>query len=209
MNPEEKEEIRKDLAGYIIGTIDEWLRLADFETSREGQARQYRIRWEQSTDNAMIASVSYVRDVDPLVRFGVQIDVETLPDLPPIGPENDLGIYGIDESEPAPEWAPATLAQCLAGDHIRIGTDETDVVRCSSGIWHADSSDAWRPKKWNHLELRMELAANPKQPGVERSGFCEYPPNLPCEILCTPERKVVLLLQSAFSGSAVISSDVD
>jgi hypothetical protein len=125
----------------------------------------------------------------------------------PIGhTQTDCGDH--DETHPEPltgavasEWVPATLVQCLAGDHIRIGTDETDVLRSSSGIWHADNSDAWQPKKWNHLELRMELVANP--------GFQEYPPNTPCEILCTPERKAVLLLQARFPGSAVVSSDVD
>lgn len=99
------------------------------------------------------------------------------------------------------EWVPGTLAQCLVGDRIRIGTDETDVLRCSAGVWHADTSDAWHPRGWKHIELRMDLSANP--------GFQEYPPNLPCEILATPERKAALLLQSAFPGSAVISSDVD
>src|SRR4051812_23880369 len=103
--------------------------------------------------------------------------------------------------EPDPEWVPATLLLCLAGDHIRIGQDETDVIRSSAGIWHADTSDAWRPRAWKHTELRMDLSANP--------GFQEYPPNLACEILCTPERTAALLLQTQFPGSAVISSDVD
>lgn len=101
-----------------------------------------------------------------------------------------------------PGWAPATLVQCLAGDRIRIGTDETDVIRTDGGrVWHADNTDPCRPKPWKHIELRMELAANP--------GFQEYPPNTPCEILCTPERKASLLLQTQFPGSAVASSDVD
>lgn len=100
------------------------------------------------------------------------------------------------------EWVPATLVQCLAGDHIRIGTDETDVIRTDGGrVWHADNTNPYRPKPWKHIELRMELAANP--------GFQEYPPNTPCEILCTPERAASLAFQSAFSGSAVTSSDVD
>lgn len=103
--------------------------------------------------------------------------------------------------EPTPEWMSATLTHCLAGDHIRIGTDETDVVRCSAGVWYADNSDAWHPKAWKHTELRMDVTINP--------GFQEYPPNLACEILCTPERKAALLLQQAFPGSAVASSDVD
>ena len=106
-----------------------------------------------------------------------------------------------DLPEPPPEWVTATFRDCLAGDRIRLGQEETDVIRCSSGIWHVDTSDAWRPRAWEHLELRMDLAANP--------GFQQYPPNTPCEILCTPARAALLTLQSAFPGSTVISSDVD
>jgi hypothetical protein len=95
------------------------------------------------------------------------------------------------------EWVETTMRQCLAGDRIRIGAEETDVIRSSSGIWHADSSDAWHPRAWEHLELRMELAVVP--------GFTQYPPDASVEILCTSERKALLLLQGAFPGTTVIS----
>jgi hypothetical protein len=100
-------------------------------------------------------------------------------------------------SDLVPEWIETTMRQCLAGDRIRIGAEETDVIRSSSGIWHADSSDAWHPRGWEHLELRMELAAVP--------GFTQYPPNASVEILCTPGRKALLLLQGSFPGTTVIS----
>lgn len=114
--------------------------------------------------------------------------------------ENAVGKM-LASRESAPEWAPAILSLCLAGDHIRIGTDETDVLSSSVGTWHVDNTDPWHPKPWTHVELYLDLAANP--------GFQQYPPNSPVEILCSPERKAALLLQSAFPGSAVISSDVD
>lgn len=99
------------------------------------------------------------------------------------------------------EWLPATFALCLAGDRIRIGADETDVTSHSLGQWHADVSDPYRPKRWDHVELLMDVTINP--------GKRNYPPNTPCEILCTPERKATLLLQQGFPGSVVTSSDVD
>lgn len=95
-----------------------------------------------------------------------------------------------------PEWHPATFMHVLAGDRIRLGQDEATVLRCNLGIWHADTSDAWRPKAWTHTELRMELDVVP--------GFQQYPPGTACEILCTPLRLAVLRMGQAFPGSTVI-----
>lgn len=95
-------------------------------------------------------------------------------------------------------WVPATFLMCLAGDRIRVSGQETDVLRSSSGVWHANNADAWHPTPWVHTELRMDLAANP--------GFQEYPPNTPCEILMSPERLAVHLLMQTFPGTTVVSS---
>lgn len=105
---------------------------------------------------------------------------------------------------PDKTWEPATLLYCLAGDRIRIGQDETDVLRSSSGAWHAQvvssvlpSGKTWdKVTPWEHTELRLDLSANP--------GFQEYPPNLPCEILCTPERLAILHLMQGIPGTTVI-----
>lgn len=102
----------------------------------------------------------------------------------------------IKSREPA-EWTPATLLYCLTGDHIRIGQDETKVLRSSSGVWYVNTENYWHPTPWQHTELRLELEANP--------GFQEYPPNLECEILMSPERRAVFALQQAFPGTSVIS----
>lgn len=191
MTPEEKEAVRLQLTDYIVGTTNEWLRLADLEPSPD-QAGQYRISWENPTDGAMIASISKTRYGEPVVRIGVQIMADVLPDLPPIGPENDLGVYGIDDG-PAPEWLPATFVQCLAGDRIRLGSEET-VVRWTSALqWHADTSDRYQPKSWDHVELRMDLEAAP--------GRRPYPPDHACEILCDLERAAILGIQSQFPGT--------
>jgi hypothetical protein len=104
---------------------------------------------------------------------------------------------------PPPSWVASTLLYCLAGDRIRIGTDETDVLRSSSGAWHANvvssvmpSGKTWdKISPWEHTELRMELSANP--------GFQQYPPNLACEIWMTAERLAVHTLMTRFPGSTV------
>lgn len=95
------------------------------------------------------------------------------------------------------EWHPATFADVLAGDRIKLGQDEATVLRCNLGTWHADTSDAWRPRAWGHTELRMELDVVP--------GLKQYPPGTACEILCTPERLSVLRMGQAFPLSVVLS----
>lgn len=121
------------------------------------------------------------------------IDVSTFPCL-------DVASFKDDD----PVWVESTLLFCLAGDRIRIGHDETDVLRSSSGAWHANvvssvlpSGKTWdKVSPWAHTKLRLDLSANP--------GFQEYPPNLPCEILCNPERWAVLALMSAFPGTTEV-----
>jgi hypothetical protein len=215
MTPEQKDRIGRELAEYITSTMDEWLRqmVVDVE-DHPLEGVSLRIRWDAVTDGAMIANLSEIRDGEPIVRFGVSVDVQALEDLPPIGPENDLGVYGIDESDHSgvlkdeqetaalasgepPRWMPATFLMCLAGDRIRVGGQETDVLRSSSGVWHANNGDAWHPTPWVHTELRMDLTANP--------GFQQYPPDTACEILMSPERYAVHLFMQTFPGTQIIS----
>jgi hypothetical protein len=104
------------------------------------------------------------------------------------------------------DWVPTTLLYALAGDRLRIGQDETDVLRSSSGAWHANvissvlpSGKVWdKIHPWEHRELRLELSANP--------GFRHYPEDHSCEILMSAERRAVHLLMSAFPGSTVLDS---
>ena len=93
------------------------------------------------------------------------------------------------------EWIAATLKDSLAGDRIRIGTEETDVLRSTVGQWHA-GGDSWHPVRWDHQELWLELSANPP--------YQQYgKPDTEIEILCTPERAAVLLLQQEFNATPV------
>lgn len=94
----------------------------------------------------------------------------------------------------ASEWLPATLADSLAGDRIRMHGEETTVTHVRTGIWNA-TPDGRKP--WQHLKLELDLEANP--------GWHEYPPNLECEILCTPERVAMLEFQRQFPGTAPVT----
>jgi hypothetical protein len=123
---------------------------------------------------------------------------------------NDLmdAVRALDPEDPdtvrdaGPVWVAATLADCLAGDRIRIGSEQTTVNRASRGIWHADTRDEWRPRAWEHVEVRLDLEAV-KGPNGE-SLFQPYPPATAIEILCTPERQALLTLSQAFPGSEVV-----
>jgi hypothetical protein len=103
-----------------------------------------------------------------------------------------------EQASDDPVWIETTMTNCLINDRIRIGQEETTVLRSSHGLWHA--TNAWAPARWDHIELRMELEAVP--------GFKQYPPAASIEILCAPDRLAVLRLQEAFPGSQITSSHV-
>ena len=96
------------------------------------------------------------------------------------------------------EWIAATLGSCLAGDRVRVPGEEAVCSFSSAGEWHADNTDPYLPKRWDHQELVLDLSVNP--------GRRNYPVDHPCEILCTPERAAVLLLQREL-GAAPLSVD--
>lgn len=118
-------------------------------------------------------------------------------------------VDGTEEGEPArdcehgPRWLSAAFADCLAGDRIRIGQEETVVRQAGTQKWHARNrewtDDAGKTRDhqtpWEHTVLRMDLEANP--------GMHEYPAGTACEILCDAERKASLLLQQSFPGTSV------
>jgi hypothetical protein len=114
---------------------------------------------------------------------------------------DDLIASRIDRSS---RWMPATFADCLPGDRIRIGQEETDVRKAHRGQWHAkdrqwiDDNGKVRDHMtpWEHEELRLDLAANP--------GLVVYPPDTACEILCNSERAATLALQQGFPGTSSV-----
>lgn len=90
MNEKHREALRRELEQHVTGTITEWLQrtVVDVE-DHPLEGISLRVRWEQPTDGTLIAGLSEVRDGEPLARFGIQVQVDALPDLPLIGPEND------------------------------------------------------------------------------------------------------------------------
>lgn len=98
-----------------------------------------------------------------------------------------LGCGEHDKPEPAPEWIASTFLHIEKGDRLRIGQDEATVLSVFKSTWHADTSDSYRPKPWEHVELYADL-------GFGRSPF---PTDTPVEILCDEQRKAKLALSHA------------
>lgn len=181
MTPEEKAVIDAAINWLTVGT----------------RAKEFGLCEEERFLTGAVQSLIYVREHE---------------DVPPLHPDTVITressgatAMKIERWQGDPKvWTPATFLYALAGDRIRIGTDETDVLRSSSGAWHANvvssvlpSGKTWdKVTPWEHTELRLDLSANP--------GFREYPADTPCEILCTPERLAVLTLMTVFPGTKEI-----
>lgn len=102
----------------------------------------------------------------------------------------------VEVREDDPVWVPATFGLCLAGDRIRIGQEETDVLRTTAGVWFVNTSNYWQPTPWKHTELRMDLAAN--------RGWREYSPDVRCEILMSPARRAAFEIMLKFPGTTQV-----
>lgn len=77
----EREKLADALAEYAAGTVQEWMRIVDLDEPR----MQARASW-QDDGTFSLGEAPYSDDFG---RYRLIVKVEALPDLPPIGPEND------------------------------------------------------------------------------------------------------------------------
>ena len=93
-----------------------------------------------------------------------------------------------------PEWVPTTWRYVLKGDEVRLGESEAEVMASNVGDWHVDASDYWRPKAWEHTEVKVQL---------RHTGdlWLPWPPDSAVEILMDGTRKAAYVLQQAFEGT--------
>lgn len=97
----------------------------------------------------------------------------------------------------APEWVPSFFRHVIAGDRLRIGQDRAEVVSCSVSEWHADNTNKYEPRRWDHTEVHVSLRINDDPASVS----LQFPPDTPVEILADRERKAQLILQQSFPGT--------
>jgi hypothetical protein len=186
MTPENREQLRLILQEYATGTIDEWMRRID-DPDLPGLNAPYgmKIRWTSPVDGVLIASLSESGYGDEYGRYGVTVTVETLPDLPPEGPETDSAL--VHENEES-QWYPRTYADVCTGDTIRHTptAPPAKVLSCSIEARHV--KDGGTGKHWDdaaveHMLTRVRL----DYPGSDPEKILDIPSALPVEILLTAE----------------------
>ncbi len=93
-----------------------------------------------------------------------------------------------------PDWMPATWRYVLKGDWVRLGESEAEVTASNVGEWHVDTSDYWRPKPWEHTEVKVQLKHTGKV-------WLPWPASSEVEILMDGTRRAAYVLQQAFPGT--------
>jgi hypothetical protein len=93
-------------------------------------------------------------------RFRITVQAENLLPLPPLGPENDLGVFGIDET---PGWVERTWKDVRTGDRVRPpGTDfAAEVQACLHMPWHVHpNASQYRPNEmpceWSAVRVTFD-----------------------------------------------------
>lgn len=93
-----------------------------------------------------------------------------------------------------PDWVVATWRYVLLDDRVRLGESEAEVTACNTGVWHADTSDYWHPKPWEHTEVKVQL----KHTG---EVWLPWPPDSEVEIFMDSARRAAYVLQQSFEGT--------
>jgi len=150
-SPADRAFFTEQVRGYAQAVMQEWMRIADLADNRD-QAFQVRVRWQNDDGECVIGESNPGGYGEEYGRFRITAHVEDLGPIPPIGPENDLGVYGIGderagepvsagqeeklerwgrdmaaaEPEPEPEliWVRRTLVDVRDGDTIRMPGQE-------------------------------------------------------------------------------------
>ena len=185
---------RRRLADYLSevahDTVEAWMRLVQVDEdvlSPGSGAMELHVR--HAGDGSIMVGETQLSE--EYGQYRITVKVEALPDLPPIGPENDPA--QIEEMKPSLpevcglEWVASTFLHIETGDRLRIGADEATVLSVFKSNWHADVSDPYRPRPWEHVELYADLGF----------GRTQFPTDTAVEILCDSERKAQLIMSES------------
>lgn len=96
-----------------------------------------------------------------------------------------------------PKWIMTSFLYIEQGDTLRMGGDVARVAAVSKLDWHADVSDPYRPKAWEHTEIRADVGF----------GMVNFPPGTPVEVLCDAERKAQLMLSESGLKPRYVNSE--
>lgn len=79
---------------------------------------------------------------------------------------------------------------------MRLNGQEATVSWAVRQEWHADTSDQYRPKRWDHVVMRVKL--------LHLAEPLNFPAGDPVEILTDSVRRAALVLGATFPGTTEI-----
>lgn len=162
---QDREALARCLARVAHDTVIQWMRNVEMPDGLDAY-----LSW--SDDGTFV--------LGEYGRFKLNVSVTAIP-----GPAQ------IEESA---EWITTTWRYVLLDDRVRLGESEAEVTACNTGVWHADTSDYWHPKPWEHTEVKVQL----KHTG---EVWLPWPPDSEVEIFMDSARRAVYVLQQSFEGT--------
>lgn len=149
----EQWHLERSLAEYALGVVQEWMRIIELERL-PGQPR---VTWQDHQGAFILGEHPHG---DQYGRFRLKVAVESLPELPPIGPENDPAqIEEMREPEEPPGWVPRTWVDVRRGDRVRLpGTEHVAEVAAAIHMpWHVHPASRRDPIAMEWAAVRVTL----------------------------------------------------
>lgn len=166
-------QLEREVAELVLVVAQEWLNYASLGDRNE----QVRCTWHDDPEGATLHVDS---ETGHGGRFLISVQAQRLPDLPPIGPENDQALADFRTPD-VPGWVRRTWADVRAGDTVRLpGTVHTATVDGPPVRlpWHVHSkSGKYEAISAQWSEIRVRLAG--------RDGVLSMDPAGKVDILLT------------------------
>jgi hypothetical protein len=186
---QERQHLAEQLREIGQGTIQEWMRIIDLEPLLDTDATfEARVRWQNDDGECIVGKSQYG---DEYGRFRLTVQVEDLGPIEPIGPENDLGIYGIaDEPTPEDRAAQKELADSIDAPGWSGHRDEpipghpSDPSLCLNGLGTScvpqdcvvdHAAPIWTPATVADIR-RDDVIRMPCRPETEKTVYTVSPP---------------------------------
>jgi len=133
----ERESIRRQLEEIGQDIMQEWMRIVDL--GEQGTEFQARVRWQNDSGECIVGEGLYGEEYG---RFRLTVRAEDLGPVPLIGPENDLGVYSIDERPM--HWGDDSRTACgKFSGMVYQYTDDQRKVTCTECLEVGNNQPVW------------------------------------------------------------------